>query len=178
MSYRNSEEVQAQKLWDPLEQAISKIYKRQQIDLSYMELYNKAYNLTLQNSGKFAYERLKEALQYHFSQDAHKVISEKDPNTFLVNFYRVWNEIAEFVKSIANVFDYMHSKFIPRHRLSPLKGLSNQVFREVFFDDAQFCNNIQRIILDMFYNERKGNMVDKMLLHNIIRILVLLPTNF
>jgi len=170
-SEEKSEDSKAQEYWATLELAIGKIAQREHIGLSYMELYNKAYNLVLQNYGEFGYNKLKSYLTMHFTQNCKKLSHEKDRDTFLSTFLKEWQEAGDFFGSLNNIFTYIQEKFVPKHQLSTIKGLGYQMFKEAFLQDKEFFEIFQKNVLEMIDSDRQGNMIDKTLLRNIILIL-------
>lgn len=165
------ENPKAKEYWDFLETAIAKIYQRQHVNLSYMELYNKAYNLVLYNFGDYGYRKLKGYMRDRYLEEAKKIHSEKDVTAFLASFQKSWVEAGDFLESLSNIFTYLQEKFIPKYQLSTVKGLGYQVFKESFVENTDFFEQLQRNILDTIKNDRHGNMIDKTLLRNVIATL-------
>ena len=153
------DKTDAQATWQVIADAIDEIYNRNASQLSFEELYRKAYNLTLHKHGDLLYDGLQEKLRAHLQSVVEQLVATPT-SSMLESMAQVWNEHSITMIMIRDILMYMDRTYVVKERLRPVYELGLHLFRLTVWEHPQIHSRIRELLLQAIAQERAGLLTD------------------
>lgn len=172
--------VEYEKAWAVLSSAIKQIQQKNVSNLSYEQLYRKAYSLVLRKHGAKLYEDVSKLVVDHL---IHRRTTLLHQTAMLVNedFMKMliseWDEHLQLMKFISDVFMYLNRVYVREHKKLLIYDLGIQLFKEHFIkaNDNEVGNRLVEIVIGEITKSRKGEAIaTKMHVTKVINMFELL----
>ncbi|KAL3631157.1 Cullin-3A [Castilleja foliolosa] len=161
----------ADKTWKILEHAIHEIYNHNASGLSFEELYRNAYNMVLHKCGEKLYSGLVSTMTLHLQTMSKSIEAAQGP-LFLDELNTKWNEHNKALQMIRDILMYMDRTFIPSHNKTPVHELGLNLWRDNVIHSSKIQPRLLYTILDLIFSERSGEVINRGLMRNIIKMLM------
>ncbi|XP_004489385.1 cullin-3A-like isoform X1 [Cicer arietinum] len=161
----------AEKTWKILEHAIHEIYNHNASGLSFEELYRNAYNMVLYKFGEKLYSGLVKTMTSHLREISHSIESAQG-EIFLEELNRKWVDHNKALQMIRDILMYMDRTFIPSQRKTPVHELGLNLWRDVVIHSNKTQARLLDTLLDLVLRERNGEVINRGLMRNLIKMLV------
>ncbi|CAI9761794.1 unnamed protein product [Fraxinus pennsylvanica] len=157
--------------WKILDHAISQIYNRNYIDVNFEELYRHAYNMVLHKYGEKLYSGLESTMTFHL-QEMCKCIEVASGVSFLEELNTKWTDHNTALKRIRDMLMYMDRTYVPCNNKAPVIELGLNIWRDNVIHSSNIPIRLQYTLLDLIYRERTGEVINRELMRNTIKMLV------
>lgn len=161
----------AEKTWKILEHAIHEIYNHNASGLSFEELYRNAYNMVLHKFGEKLYSGLVSTMTHHL-EVISKSIEAAQGGLFLEELNRKWADHNKALQMIRDILMYMDRTFIPSTHKTPVHELGLNLWRDNIIHSAKIQTRPQDTLLDLVLRERTGEVINRGLMRNVIKMLM------
>ncbi|KAF9673890.1 hypothetical protein SADUNF_Sadunf10G0070900 [Salix dunnii] len=161
----------ADKTWKILEHAIHEIYNHNASGLSFEELYRNAYNMVLHKFGEKLYNGLVDTMTSHL-REICKSIEAAQGDSFLEELNRKWNDHNKALQMIRDILMYMDRTYIPSTRKTPVHELGLNLWRDNIIHSSKIHIRLQNTLLELVHRERTGEVIDRGLMRNIVKMLM------
>ncbi|XP_021722915.1 cullin-3A-like [Chenopodium quinoa] len=161
----------ADKTWKILEHAIEEIYNENASGLSFEELYRNAYNMVLHKYGEKLYSGLVTTMTSHL-KDISKSIESAQGDAFLEELNRKWAEHNKALQMIRDILMYMDRTFVPSTHKTPVYDLGLNLWRDNVIHASSIQTRLLNTLLDWIQQERTGEVINRGLMRNIIKMLM------
>ncbi|KAL1551018.1 Cullin-3A [Salvia divinorum] len=161
----------AEKTWKVLEDAIKEIYNHNASGLSFEELYRNAYNMVLHKFGERLYSGLVSTMTLHL-QSMSKSIEAAQGASFLDELNAKWNDHNKALQMIRDILMYMDRTFIPSTHKTPVHELGLNLWRDHVIHNSKIQSRLLNTILELIQRERTGEVINRGLMRNIIKMLM------
>ncbi|KAG9137444.1 hypothetical protein Leryth_019871 [Lithospermum erythrorhizon] len=161
----------AEKTWKILEHAIHQIYNHNASGLSFEELYRNAYNMVLHKFGEKLYSGLVTTMTTHL-EELGKSIESAQGGLFLEEMNRKWADHNKSLQMIRDILMYMDRTFIPTTHKTPVFELGLNLWRDNIIRSSKIQTRLQSTLLDLVRQERSGEVINRGLIRNIIKMLI------
>ncbi|XP_057777170.1 cullin-3A-like [Salvia miltiorrhiza] len=161
----------AEKTWKVLEDAIKEIYNHNASGLSFEELYRNAYNMVLHKFGDKLYSGLVSTMTLHL-QSMSKSIEAAQGASFLDELNAKWNDHNKALQMIRDILMYMDRTFIPSTHRTPVHELGLNLWRDYVIHSSKIQSRLLNTILELIQRERTGEVINRGLMRNIIKMLM------
>lgn len=160
----------AEKTWKLLEHAIHEIYNCNASGLSFEELYRNAYNMVLHKFGEKLYSGLVKTVTAHLRQISQSIKAAQG-DIFLEELNRKWVDHNKALQMIRDILMYMDRTFVPSNRKTPVHELGLNLWRDVVIHSNETKNRLLDTLLDLVLKERNGEVINRGLMRNLIKML-------
>ncbi|XP_057530675.1 cullin-3A [Amaranthus tricolor] len=161
----------AEKTWKILEHAIHEIYNKNSSNLSFEELYRNAYNMVLHKYGEKLYSGLVTTLTAHLKEiSIHIEYNQGD--SFLEELNQKWEEHNKALQMIRDILMYMDRTFVPGTHKTPVYELGLNLWRDYVIHSNGIQPRLQNTLLNLILKERTGEVINRGLMRNIIKMLM------
>ncbi|KAL5759545.1 hypothetical protein ACOSQ2_018383 [Xanthoceras sorbifolium] len=161
----------ADKTWKILEHAIHEIYNHNASGLSFEELYRNAYNMVLHKFGEKLYKGLVHTMTLHLIEIS-KSIEAAQGSLFLEELNRKWNDHNKALQMIRDILMYMDRTYIPSTHKTPVHELGLNLWRDNIIHSEKIQTRLLNTLLGLVYRERTGEVINRGLMRNIIKMLM------
>ncbi|KAK6919840.1 Cullin protein, neddylation domain [Dillenia turbinata] len=161
----------AEKTWKILEHAIHEIYNHNASGLSFEELYRNAYNMVLHKFGDKLYSGLVTTMTGHL-KEISKSIEAAQGGLFLEELNRKWTDHNKALQMIRDILMYMDRTFIPSTHKTPVHELGLNLWRDNIIHSSKIQSRLLSTLLDLVQRERTGEVINRGLMRNIIKMLM------
>ncbi|XP_010257131.1 PREDICTED: cullin-3A-like [Nelumbo nucifera] len=161
----------AEKTWKILEHAIHEIYNHNASGLSFEELYRNAYNMVLHKFGEKLYSGLVTTMTTHL-KEISKSIEAAQGSLFLEELNRKWADHNKALQMIRDILMYMDRTFIPSTHKTPVHELGLNLWRDNIIHSSKIQNRLRDTLLELVHRERTGEVINRGLMRNIIKMLM------
>uniref|UniRef100_A0A2P2MAG6 Cullin family profile domain-containing protein n=1 Tax=Rhizophora mucronata TaxID=61149 RepID=A0A2P2MAG6_RHIMU len=161
----------ADKTWKILEHAIHEIYNHNASGLSFEELYRNAYNMVLHKFGERLYSGLVATMTLHL-KEISKSIEASQGDSFLEELNRKWNDHNKALQMIRDILMYMDRTYIPSTHKTPVHELGLNLWRDNIIHSSKIQMRLLNTLLELVYRERTGEVIDRGLMRNVIKMLM------
>ncbi|XP_076901000.1 cullin-3A-like [Bidens hawaiensis] len=161
----------AEKTWKILEHAIHEIYNHNASGLSFEQLYRNAYNMVLHKFGEKLYSGLVSTMTAHLKEIAAAVEASQGP-LFLEELNRRWMEHNKALQMIRDILMYMDRTYIPSTHKTPVHKLGLNLWRDNIIHSVNIQTRLQDTLLETVQKERKGEVINRGLMRNIVKMLM------
>lgn len=181
------------KAWSVLANAIIQIQNKNVSNLSYEQLYRKAYFLVLRKFGAKLYDNVSQLITQHLLQRRLHVLgiitkasttsttSSSINNSVNEDFMRVvileWDEHLQSMKFISDVLMYLNRVYSKENKKLLIYDLGIQLFKDNFikYNNNEIGDKLVEIIIEEITKSRKGEVItSKMYIVKVINMLELL----
>lgn len=177
----NANVVDYDKSWAILSSAIKQIQNKNVSNLSYEQLYRKAYVLVLRKFGAKLYENVSELIKNHLLQRREILLKEnsglESPEDFLKAILLEWTEHLQSMKFISDVLMYLNRVYVKEHKRLLIYDLGIQLFKEnvVKYNDDEVGKKLIDISISEITKSRSGQVITtKMYISKVVNMLELL----
>lgn len=166
-SSSNSEPFDFEKSWQVLANAIIQIQNKNVSNLSYEQLYRKAYTLVLHKFGNKLYENVTELIKSHLLARRqyllsilHQTSSLNVEEEFIKNVLNEWNEHLQSMKFISDVLMYLNRVYIKEQNKLLVYDLGVKLFKDyiIKYQDNQVGNKMIDILISDIQKNRTGDI--------------------
>ncbi|KAL9246399.1 hypothetical protein vseg_019939 [Gypsophila vaccaria] len=164
------------KTWKILEHAIHEIYNHNSSNLSFEELYRNAYNMVLHKYGERLYSGLVATMTAHL-KEISKFIEAAQGGSFLDELNRKWTEHNKALQMIRDILMYMDRTFVPSTHKTPVYELGLNLWRDNVIHSSNIQPRLLNTLLDLVSKERTGEVINRGLMRNIIKMFMDLGTS-
>eukprot|EP00262_Sarcandra_glabra_P005528 TRINITY_DN1720_c0_g1_i1.p1 TRINITY_DN1720_c0_g1~~TRINITY_DN1720_c0_g1_i1.p1 ORF type:complete len:735 (+),score=139.79 TRINITY_DN1720_c0_g1_i1:318-2522(+) len=161
----------AEKTWKVLEHAIHEIYNHNASGLSFEELYRNAYNMVLHKYGDKLYSGLVTTMTWHL-KEISKSIEAAQGGLFLEELNRKWAEHNKALQMIRDILMYMDRTFVTTSHKTPVHELGLNLWRDNIIHSSKIQPRLQNTLLELVHRERRGEVINRGLMRNIIKMLM------
>ncbi|GAB2297208.1 hypothetical protein Dimus_031321 [Dionaea muscipula] len=161
----------ADKTWKILEHAIHEIYNHNASGLSFEELYRNAYNMVLHKFGEKLYSGLVTTMTAHL-KELSKSIEAAQGGSFLERLNRKWADHNKALQMIRDILMYMDRTFVPNTHKTPVHDLGLNLWRDNVIHSVNIQTRLLNMLLDLIHRERSGEVINRGLMRNIIKMLM------
>lgn len=161
----------AEKTWKILEHAIHEIYNHNASGLSFEELYRNAYNMVLHKFGDKLYYGLVSTMTAHL-KEISKSIEAAQGGSFLEELNRKWTDHNKALQMIRDILMYMDRTFVPTSHKTTVHDLGLNLWKEHVVHSVNIQTRLLNTLLDLILRERTGEVINRGLMRNIIKMLM------
>lgn len=177
-------EVDYDKSWSVLANAIAQIQHKDVSHLSYEQLYRKAYVLVLRKLGAKLYDDVAKIIVEHLVERREKLVKVMETLTlkstnegFMKAVLVEWDEHLQSMKFVSDILMYLNRVHVKELKKLLIYDLGIQLFKDhvIKYDDNMIGSKLIEAILDEFTKNRKGEVITtKMYIIKIINMFELL----
>lgn len=164
-----------QKTWEKLQAAIAAVQNKQAVQYGEEELYKATENLCSQKLGAGLYSKIQGECERHIrAQKAalQQLVRTQEPSSFLISVNNVWNDYCQAMFYIRSIFLYLDRTYVIQTAgVSSLWDLGLQLWRDNVIADSEVEKKLIVGLLSLVERERDGEMVERDLIKNLIRML-------
>lgn len=157
-----------------LKEVIQKILKKEISELSFEELYRKAYTLVLHNHGNRLYKGLKEVVTQHLDSKVRQDVLTSLNDNFLQTLKQAWDDHQKAMVMIHAILMYMDRVYVKQNKVDSVYNLGLIIFKKQVMDYKVIGDHLRETLLDMISLERNGDIVDRLSIKTACQILVVL----
>ncbi|KVH96147.1 cullin-3A-like [Cynara cardunculus var. scolymus] len=161
----------ADKTWRLLEHAINEIYNHNASGLSFEELYRNAYNMVLHKFGEKLYTGLVSTMTSHLMAMSG-CIENSHGEMFLEELNTKWTDHNKALQMIRDILMYMDRTYVPSSRKTPVHELGLNLWRDNVIHLSGIQTRLQNTLLQLIHKERTGEVINRGLMRNIIKMLM------
>eukprot|EP01018_Ginkgo_biloba_P015329 Gb_08576 [translate_table: standard] len=161
----------AEKTWKIIEHAIHEIYNHNASGLSFEELYRSAYNMVLHKYGEKLYSGLVTTMTGHLREIA-KLIEASQGGLFLEELNRQWLDHNKALQMIRDILMYMDRTYVTNYNKTPVHELGLNLWRDNIVRSPKIRDRLLNTILDLVHRERTGEIINRGLMRNVIKMLM------
>ncbi|CAD8076791.1 unnamed protein product [Paramecium primaurelia] len=163
---------EAKTLWKYLDDACYLIAEHQTKQLSFQELYQHGYKLTLNKFGDFAYSQLQISIHNIVDKLIYSLNISND-DQLLNDFVKAYEEVQQFSKLLAGILLYMEKTYILQKSLKTIKTICNESFKiKCFEKDQNLATKLLNCFLNQIRNDRNSQVIEHFKLKNALQILI------
>ncbi|ESW97177.1 hypothetical protein KL918_000786 [Ogataea parapolymorpha] len=169
-----SGEIDFEKTWTIIRDAIQEIQHKNASKLSFEELYRKAYNLVLRKKGKMLYDHVELTIQQYLLNETRKQLLESlnndDNRTFLLKLNNVWEDHLLSMRMISDVLMYLDRVYAKEFHLPLIYDVGLKAFRDsvIKYNQNEIGMAVIDIIIEYINRSRHGEIIDKFIIKAII----------
>lgn len=164
-------------IWGLLKSAIQEIQKKNNSGLSFEELYRNAYTMVLHKHGERLYNGLKEVVTQHLQLKVREDVLRALNNNFLQTLNQAWTDHQTSMVMIRDILMYMDRVYVQQNDVENVYNLGLIIFRDEIVRNERIRNHLRETLLTMVMNERKGELIDHILIKNACQMLMVLGIN-
>ncbi|KAJ1815146.1 hypothetical protein LPJ75_002471, partial [Coemansia sp. RSA 2598] len=179
-------QVDPEKQFEKIEQAISEIYNHNSSQLSFEELYRTAYGLVLSKNGPMLYGGVKQVLEAHLQECMHRdILKHVQPTgsrrsvahceALLSSVRMLWSEHVTAMLMIKDVLMYVDKVYVKTAQVPTIYEMGMCVFRDQIMLSADRRLNSEVINAAMFVisQERKyATEINRGTLHSVVGMMI------
>jgi len=158
--------------WQKLQLSVRAVHDEKPVEQSFEELYKAVEDLCIHKLGQNLYARLAEECEQHIKKQVAALVSQaSDPVEFLDVVEACWNTHSEQMSLIRSIFLYLDRTYVIQScNVVSLWAMGLQLFRKHFESVPEVQRKVIAGILALVHRERKGDMVNRALLRNLLRM--------
>ena len=127
--------------------------------------------MVLHKFGEKLYSGLVSTVTSHLKEIA-KSIEAAQGSLFLEELSRKWAEHNKALQMIRDILMYMDRTFIPSSHKTPVHELGLNLWRDNIIHSSKIQSRLQDTLLELVQRERTGEVIDRGLMRNIIKMLM------
>lgn len=166
------------KNWSVLSSAISQIQNKNVSNLSYEQLYRKAYVLVLRKFGGKLYDNVANVIKTHLLTRREKLLSvSANHDLFMQSILQEWSEHLQAMKFISDVLMYLNKVYVAEHKKLLIYDLGIQLFKDyvIKYNNDEVGSKIVNMVIDEIAKSRTGVVItSSMYITKIINMMELL----
>ena len=164
--------------WDKLSRSIKAIHDSEPVSESKETLYNSVKDLCLHKFAEETYKKLHDQYQLYMTEagkNLHFNMKQgADTLSLLHNLHDIWNSHCQQIRMIRDIFLYLDRTYVFQTKIHSLWEMGCLLFRSEIMNDKIFVDSIVKGILSVFESDRKGEMIERSFLQNIVRMFIAL----
>lgn len=171
--------VDYDKSWVTLSNAIAQIQNKNVSNLSYEQLYRKAYVLVLRKFAGKLYEDVSSVIAQHLLRRREVLLSITDGNEeFMKQVLLEWNEHLQAMKFVSDVLMYLNRVYVKEHKRLLIYDLGIQLFKDniIKYNNNEVGDKLVQIVILEITRSRSGEVITSNMyitkLINMIELLV------
>ena len=137
----------------------------------YLVYIRNAYNMVLHKFGEKLYSGLVSTMTHHL-EVISKSIEAAQGGLFLEELNRKWADHNKALQMIRDILMYMDRTFIPSTHKTPVHELGLNLWRDNIIHSAKIQTRLQDTLLDLVLRERTGEVINRGLMRNVIKMLM------
>ena len=137
----------------------------------YLVYIRNAYNMVLHKFGEKLYSGLVTTMTHHL-EVISKSIEAAQGGLFLEELNRKWADHNKALQMIRDILMYMDRTFIPSTHKTPVHELGLNLWRDNIIHSAKIQTRLQDTLLDLVLRERTGEVINRGLMRNVIKMLM------
>ncbi|KAI5950843.1 hypothetical protein KGF54_003917 [Candida jiufengensis] len=168
------------KNWSILQNAISQIQNKNVSNLSYEQLYRKAYVLVLRKFGGRLYDNVGDSIKQHLLNQRFKLLTSLSHEQFMQTLIREWDEHLQSMKFISDVLMYLNRVYVKEQKKLLIYDLGVQLFKDyiIMYNNNEIGSKTTNIILEEITKSRNGIVItSNMYITKIIQMMEMLVEN-
>ncbi|KAJ2598634.1 hypothetical protein GGF39_002570 [Coemansia sp. RSA 1721] len=183
---RLTPQVDPEKQFEKIEQAINEIYNHNSSQLSFEELYRTAYGLVLSKNGPMLYGGVKQVLETHLKECMHRDIlkhiqasgsrrSVVHCEALLSSVRSLWSEHVTAMLMIKDVLMYVDKVYVKTAQVPSIYEMGMCVFRDqiLLAADRQLNSEVIDAAMFLISQERKSaSEVNRGALHGVVSMMI------
>ena len=159
-------------MWTALDSAIDAIFTQKTSLLSFNELYNYGYQLTIHKHGDLLYNGVAASVRAHLKTTLQNVVAPAPNETLLQVCKTAWDEFKVTANNLKDILMYLDRTYVSQYKKTPVNVVMVQIFREVVVLNPDVAGRLRSLMLETVLKERQGNMIDRDLMKAVLRMLV------
>ncbi|KAF1317887.1 Cullin family protein, partial [Globisporangium splendens] len=163
--------ARAQEIWTSLRNAIDEIFSHNASLLSFEELYRNSYNLVLHKHGDLLYNGVIGVITARLEKTAQEIAAVSD-DLLLIVLNQKWTDHQIIMTMVRDILMYMDRTYVNQKRKHPIYDSGLYIFRDTIARNPNIRERLRQLLLRTIEHERNGELVDRSLLKNILRMLV------
>ncbi|CAH2351754.1 cullin-3 [[Candida] railenensis] len=169
-----------EKSWAILSSAIIQIQNKNVSNLSYEQLYRKAYILVLRKQGSRLYENVTQLIVKHLLERREALLaklSKESGGEFLKTLLSEWTEHLQSMKFISDVLMYLNRVYVKERKKLLIYDLGIQLYKEnlIKYNNNEVGEKLIDIIIEEVTKSRLGEVITtKMYIVKVINMMELL----
>lgn len=170
-----------EKAWSLLSSAIIQIQNKNVSNLSYEQLYRKAYILVLRKQGSKLYENVSQLITQHLLERREVLLKSSESfgngGDFLKFLLSEWTEHLQSMKFISDVLMYLNRVYVKEHKKLLIYDLGIQLYKTnvIKYNNNEVGEKLLDIMIDEITKSRRGEVITtKMYLVKVINMMELL----
>ncbi|CUM67154.1 uncharacterized protein PRCAT00004846001 [Priceomyces carsonii] len=151
-----------EKAWLVLSNAINQIQSKNVSNLSYEQLYRKAYILVLRKFGARLYDNVASSITQHLLQRRTELLKfSNDSEEFMKQTIVEWEEHMQSMKFISDVLMYLNRVYVREHKKLLIYDLGIQLFKDniLKYNDNEVGSKLIEMVIDEISRNRKGEFI-------------------
>ncbi|PPD67610.1 hypothetical protein GOBAR_DD35519 [Gossypium barbadense] len=133
--------------------------------------FRNAYNMVLHKFGEKLYSGLVATMTAHL-KEISKSIEAAQGDLFLEELNRKWNDHNKALQMIRDILMYMDRTYIPNTHKTPVHELGLNLWRDNVIHSSKIQSRLLSMLLELVHRERTGEVIDRGLMRNIIKMLM------
>ncbi|TDH71544.1 hypothetical protein CCR75_001081 [Bremia lactucae] len=163
--------ARAKEIWASLRTAIYEIFSHNASVLSFEELYRNSYNLVLHKHGDLLYNGVVGVITEHLNEVA-QIVSSVTDEMLLRALNDQWVDHQVVMTMVRDILMYMDRTYVTQKRKLPVYDNGLYLFRDIIIRHNSVRERLRGCLLGSIERERHGELVDRDLLKNVLRMLV------
>ncbi|KAG7663215.1 uncharacterized protein J8A68_003297 [[Candida] subhashii] len=174
----NDPSLDFEKSWLVLANAINQIQNKNVSNLSYEQLYRKAYVLVIRKYGAKLYDNVGSVITQHLLNRRQYLVSISTGNEeFMKAIIQEWNEHLQAMKFISDVLMYLNRVYVKEQKKLLIYDLGIQLFKDniIRYNGDEVGHRLVHIVIDEITKSRnKIAITSNMYITKVINMLELL----
>lgn len=133
--------------------------------------FRNAYNMVLHKFGEKLYSGLVTTMTSHL-KEISKSIEAAQGGMFLEEMNRKWTDHNKALQMIRDILMYMDRTYIPSTQKTPVHELGLNLWRDNIIRSSKIQTRLLNTLLELVLRERTGEVIDRGLMRNIIKMLM------
>jgi cullin 3 len=127
--------------------------------------------MVLHKFGEKLYNGLVATMTSHL-KEISKSIEAAQGDSFLEELNRKWNDHNKALQMIRDILMYMDRTYIPSVHKTPVHELGLNLWRDNIIHSSKIQTRLQNTLLELVHRERTGEVIDRGLMRNIVKMLM------
>lgn len=135
------------------------------------------YTMIMQKHGERLYNGLKEVVTQHLQRKVRETVVRALNDNFLQTLNEAWIDHQVVMVMIRELLMYMERVYVQKNDVENVYNVGLIIFRDEIVCHERIRSNLRQRLLSMVMNERKGQVIDHILIKNACRMLMVLGIN-
>ena len=127
--------------------------------------------MVLHKFGEKLYNGLVATMTSHL-REISKSVEAAQGDSFLEELNRKWNDHNKALQMIRDILMYMDRTYIPSTHKTPVHELGLNLWRDNIIHSSKIQTRLQNTLLELVHRERTGEVIDRGLMRNIVKMLM------
>ncbi|KAG2714318.1 hypothetical protein I3760_03G021400 [Carya illinoinensis] len=136
-----------------------------------LNTFRNAYNMVLHKFGEKLYSGLVTTMTSRLLEISRSIEAAQG-EVFLEELNRKWADHNKALQMIRDILMYMDRTFIPSTHKTPVHELGLNLWRDVVIHSSKTQIRLRDTLLELVYRERNGEVINRGLMRNIIKMLM------